>query len=207
MHILLAIMVFLTPATIPLNWINIASKVEPATFLLTDPQGQGFCTGFVIDAKRDFALTAAHCVASDYAGYGVFVDGQEAEIVYVNSAIDTAVLKLAASDRPALKREKKLLEAGQPVASAGYGFGISGIMFRAGEVSNPSRYYPNEFRVPDGPWVELNYSVIGGMSGGPVVNSKGKIVSMTQMGFRDQDVSFGRSIIWIYEHTRQYWPE
>lgn len=204
--VLLAFTLAVVPASAS-NWVKVAEKVLASTFQLQTKAGEGFCTGFIIDDRNDYAMTASHCVnAGGWVEGGIYVDKKLVEVTYDNPALDAAVLKLTDDTRPRLKVNKDLLRVGTPVASAGYAYGMPQAFFRTGIIAVVERYYPDEFEMPDGPWIERDYSDIPGMSGGPVVDDSGKVIGVVQMGTRDGfGVSMSRWIGYIYQHTKQYW--
>jgi S1-C subfamily serine protease len=132
-----------------------------------------FCTGFMVDAARGLILTAEHCVSKD--NQGVFVDGLEAEVIKKNH--DLAVIKVEPFSRPALDIETSS-EIGDPVTAIGYGYGD---LFRlkrsiAGtEIADGKRKSDLECDL-----FALDGPVAPGMSGGPIINAKGKVIGITQ---------------------------
>lgn len=55
-----------------------------------------------------------------------------------------------------------------------------------------------------GKWTVFDQPGIGGMSGGAIVDTDGKVVSVTQMSDRSQ-VGLGRGIGEIYAATKAFW--
>lgn len=197
----LLLILAVTASASAFEWTSTARRVLPSLVQLQTGNGDGFCSGWVIDNTNDYVMTADHCMHNKWTKDGVFVDGILAMEVAHDSVLDFAVLYVSGIDRPALQPDMKPLEAGQPIAALGFGYGFKGFMFRSGVVSNPDKEYP-DFDLT-GSFVELGFTVIGGMSGGPVINSHGKVVSIVQMG--TDDMAFGRPIGVLWRMTRSYW--
>ena len=98
---------------------------------------------------------------------------------------------------PELDRPTK---TGQPIAAAGFGYGLPGHMFRVGVVSNPAKDLSPELT---GLWLETDQPYVGGMSGGPVVNARGRVIGMVQR-YNDA-IGIGRSTYDLWRIGRDCW--
>ena len=187
------------------EWASVAKKVQKSLVSLSTSQGVIYCSGFVIDDKRDFVMTAAHCVeAQQVLTYGLVVDRKNAWVVWQDDEADLAVLHAPANNRPELKMGKHPVP-GQDVAAFGYGYGLKGLgMFRSGEVSGTDIEFPDEPEMV-GLWVLYNFSFVGGMSGGPVTDVYGRMVGIVQRG--NNAIGLGRSVRDIYSATKDFWAE
>ena len=172
--------------------------------MLETLDGDGFCTGFSIDNKRDYFMTASHCVNSDWAMEGFMVDGVFPETLFDsgsdNDDLDIAVLYVEGLDRPELRPRTKLIKVGMEVGM--FGFALEdGIYshFRAGNVSSIGTTEDLE-----GLWIMVDQPGIGGMSGGPVVDTDGRLVTVVQRSDRTKH-NLGRDIGAIYRATEKYW--
>lgn len=139
--------------------------------LFRDGQWGGSC--WALEQHGDVALivTAAHCVQ----GYHLFhVGPYRAYLVWMDAASDVALLTVRTKDRLyALSLAKPKLgeecwavgcapdEAGNPSLSAYYG--------RVSNVSHRTAY---------GDVLLANTGIIGGMSGGPLLNKHGQVIGM-----------------------------
>lgn len=136
---------------------------------------EGACTGFVIDNDRDFVMTAAHCdVASD--SQTLFVDNLKAEVRAKDTKNDLMVLYVKDIDRPALKLAPKNPNVGDEVASYGYGYALEQPLFRVAHIS------AKDVAIERSRYISIDSTFVPGQSGGPVVNDKGEVVMIVQLG-------------------------
>lgn len=166
------------------TWTAVADMVRRSTVYVQVGQ-QGSCTGFIInDAAKggrnktedvDFILTAAHCDGND-----LFAAQRPTVVKAKDVQKDLLVLEVEDLDRPALRLARRNPEAGEEVASFGYGYGLEDPMFRVANISNDRIYIP--YDGIGGPLLALNASFVPGQSGGPVVNHAGEVVMVVQMG-------------------------
>lgn len=176
-------------ATAPLQWRDeVPNPTQPAPLL-------NRCTAGFINAERHLWLTAAHCVSTigdpdaprmvyprDY-----HIAGYQARLIAVDLIHDLAILQtpnataevtLQLGDPPAWNDE---------VSLNGYAWGAPQSLYIHGRIANP--FYWVE-------WFQKDYClftamVIPGMSGSPIVNKKGKIISVLQIGWRETPLSGG----------------
>ena len=182
------------------DWSSVAYRLSQATAMLTSWDGEGFCSAFAIDKKRDYFLTAEHCVSVGSKNGGFLVDNAIPWVVYSNPDLDVAVLYVEGSERPDLQPRTKLIKVGMEVG--GFGFALEdGIKahFRAGNVSTVGTINDRE-KI----WVIVDQAGIGGMSGGPMVDVDGKVVFVNQISDRQRHFA-GRSIEEIHRATAQFW--
>ena len=197
---ILGLLLFAAPA-FSHNWAGVAERLASSAFELQDAYGRGFCTGWSIDNKRNYALTAEHCVNSGWAVNGIQVDHNPVTVVWSDVELDAAVLEIPNLDRPELKPRFDPIKVGNEVAS--YGFAVEvGLHdhFRAGHISSVG----TKVDKLSGVWTVTDQPFIGGMSGGPLVDTKGKVVAMVQRSDRKLN-GIGRSIHEIWFATRSFW--
>ena len=151
-------------------------KVEKAaeiTGAVTEQHG----TGFVVN-QDGFVLTAAHIVSSG-PGFQVEVRGAEGsregplegmEVLYENSNFDVAVLRFKNT-----AKQRKAVSLGDPWKVAEdatvYAMGFPGVeewFHTEGKLSGKG---------PKGSW-NTTITLNPGMSGGPILNTEGKVVAM-----------------------------
>lgn len=161
---------------------SLADKLAASVVLIQIGE-QGACTGFVIDNERDFVLTAAHC---DVKGVDTFVDLAPSKVQAKDIKNDLLVLKVEGIDKPGLKLAKGNPAIGDEVISYGYGYGLNQPLFRVAHISADKLNLPGF----DGDFFALDSTFVPGQSGGPVVNSKGDVVMIVQLG--SESVGFGR---------------
>ena len=200
---LLALFLFAAPSFAH-SYPELARLMQASSVQLQDKDGAGFCSGWTIDRARDYVITAEHCVSSEWGTEGgIQVDGSVVAVVFADAESDVAVLQVPGLDRPEIKPElNKKLEVGHDAAAFGYAYGFPKALFRVGKVSAIDYVIPE---LLPSKWVVLDVTTIGGMSGGPVVNSSGKAISMVQMG--NHDIAIGRSIKELWAKTRGFWKQ
>jgi S1-C subfamily serine protease len=187
------------------DWARLAQRTEASTVSITYPVADGErigtyqCTGFVINDERDYILTCQHCLGPDPSV--VVVDGQKLTgVVFQSDADDIAVIA-AATVKPALHPYLGPIRKGEPIMSVGYGFGLGAMVFRAGHVAHPRVQLPG---IP-GPYLMSTNAWIEGMSGAPMVNARGLVVSLVQRSHPQGLVGIGRPMTDIYAVTAALW--
>lgn len=178
------------------QWPAVADKLKNSIVFLEN------CTGFVIDAKRHHVLTAAHCEPQG-ENPKFLVDGTNAYKIYVDYRKDLLVLRANSIDKPALRLAVANPQWGEEVATLGFGWALEFPMFRVSHISNP-RF---EIESLSGPFVVVDTSYVGGQSGGPVVNTRGEVVSIVQRGDNDGTFGFGVGAETIKDRVGRYFEE
>ncbi len=155
------------------SWTSVAEKLQNSTVFIemSSPGEKGSCSGFVIDEKKGYVLTAGHC-----DGEKITVDGLQSYKMFKDERKDLMVLRVISGGRPALKLSKTMPDRGDEVASMGFGMGLEQPLFRVGHISS------NHLNIEElsGPFVMTDISQVPGMSGGPIVNTAGEVVSIVQ---------------------------
>lgn len=203
----LSLSLFLAQPILAHDWSGVVQKVYESTGMLTTEDGDGFCAAWSIDNRRDFAMTAAHCVRPAYVEDGVYLDGIRAELVYYNAEtendeLDVAVIHVPGMDRPELKPRTKLIRVGMEAGSLGFGL-EDGLWshFRAGNVAGIGSVQGLK-----GIFIILDQALIGGMSGGPILDTDGRVFALNQMSDRTR-TGLGKDIGTLYRATAQYWRQ
>ena len=180
-------------------WTQVATRVSAsvaqATFTFDEAGNVGKCSAFAIDEHRNLFMTANHCT-----GANMKVDGFPASVVYVSLEHDLAVLVCYGVNMRALKPSTQPILRGTPLAAFGYGYGWLKAMFRAGSVAIPSIQL-NE--IGGDFYLITDFALVGGMSGGPMVDNEGNVVSINQLG--NAEVGLGRPLDVIMAATAPYW--
>lgn len=192
--VLLALVLFTVPAS-SYEWQSTAKKVSLSLVSLSDFDGDIYCTGYVIDNQRDFVMTAQHCVDGDY---GIIVDHKSAWVVWADKELDIAVLQVPGISKPELHPGKHP-KIGQAIAALGHGYGLEQPMFRVGLVAHPDVHILEL----SGTWVILDFPLIPGMSGGPMVDQDGKVLAINQRS--NTVIGLGKSIADIYPKSKDFW--
>lgn len=161
----------------PSAWIPVAQQVAKSIVYIESAEGR--CTGIVIDSKRDYVLTAAHCIGRDPEGKDMTADSAVVKIVAKDKKKDLLVLEVKGLGKPALHFAKDDPKIGEEVASYGYGYGLDRPLFRVAHVSDDKTTLPE---VEGGPRLSIDAAFVPGQSGGPVVDLDGNIVMIVQLG-------------------------
>jgi len=182
------------PAPAQADWRTIVE----ARLLKSVVQLSDTCSGFVINEKEDYVLTAKHCGPDD-PSKPVVVDLIPGKVIATDVHKDLLVVHVPGVDRPALKIADSDPHYGQPVASFGYGGGYERPMLRLATVAQPKAIIPD---AGPGEWVMLDAAFVGGQSGAPVVNAAGEVVMMVQMS--SALMGIGRSAEVIRDRVGKY---
>lgn len=172
--LLLSVMCML-PVSAMNDWTTVANQtLKSIVYIETE---EGTCTGFVINEAKRYVLTANHC---DNPKGKVWLDRVEGKIVSKDVKKDLAVYEVKELDesRPALKLATTEPEIGQEVLSAGFGMGLERPLVRKAMISDTALNIPSDGI--GGPFIALDAALVGGQSGGPVVNSNGEVVMIVQ---------------------------
>jgi serine protease Do len=129
------------------------------------------CTGFVVGIA--YAITAAHCTPDD-DGTQIYVEGRVSRLLKKDDRF--ALLSIEPGSRPILTLRKDRLKMGDAVASLGFAMG-GPLMTLQRHVASycGCGFAANDHLIMDG-------LIIAGMSGGPVIDSDGKVVGLNQAG-------------------------
>jgi serine protease Do len=133
-------------------------------------------SGFIIDTKG-FVITNAHVVADADLVTVKLADKREfeAKILGVDRRTDVALLKIKASNLPAVKfGDPEKVKVGQWVAAIGSPFGLENTM-TVGVVSAKGRALPQETFVP---FIQTDVAINPGNSGGPLFNTEGEVIGI-----------------------------
>ena len=148
-------------------------------------------------------MTALHCL-DPYSGEGTgdkseidvpTLDGKPLKVIYENKTLDLAIIQ---SDvrRLALQYRTETLEVGNEVAALGFGAGMTTPMLRTAVVS----LFLTDSEGTE--WILLDNALIPGMSGGPIVDFRGRVVGVNDKSNQYSGMSL--SIAQILAATR-FW--
>ncbi|MGC9971690.1 MAG: trypsin-like peptidase domain-containing protein [Bryobacteraceae bacterium] len=153
---------------------EIVRLAGPAVLVLRAAGGSG--SGFLVGSSG-IAVTNAHVARGQSELIATCGNGQsfQAKVVYVDTALDIALLKLEGTDFPRLQlADTGSIQPGSPVVAIGTpskGFQNSvtkGVVGGIGPM-------PGE----PGTWIQTDASINPGNSGGPLLNSAGEVVGVT----------------------------
>lgn len=137
---------------------------------------QSFGSGFII-SNDGYVLTNNHVVQGADKVTVRLSDRREldAEVIGTDERADVALLKIDATDLPAVKiGDPEKLKVGEWVMAIGSPFGFD-YSVTAGIVSAKSRALPNESYVP---FIQTDVAINPGNSGGPLLNMNGEVVGI-----------------------------
>ena len=140
------------------------------------PERGGVGSGFII-SPDGYLLTNAHVVAQASEVTVKLTDKREfkAKVIGFDRKTDVALLKIEASNLPAVKLGNPgETKVGEWVVAIGSPFGFDNTV-TAGIVSAKSRELPDEAYVP---FLQTDVAVNPGNSGGPLFNMKGEVIGI-----------------------------
>ena len=159
------------------DWSRVVKRLQASTVAVScSLHAQNTCTAFSINSDQGLYMTAAHCVPGSYASEGEpadepRIDGQPLTVLYLSQELDLAIVQ-AKTKRPALAPRLTPLLVGNELGAYGYGYGGKAPLFRTATVSV---FLPDEL---GNEWMMFDSALIGGMSGGPIVDRDGRVVGI-----------------------------
>lgn len=156
----------------------IAFQNVPGVHLIDCTEGSG--TAFRIGPHH--LLSAAHVTAM----HGCAIDGAPATVIQQDGARDFAQID-ANVPGPGLKVSCEGYRAGEWVWAVGYAHGAP--------FQTAIALYATYLKAGDGKRVLIGpYTVIPGMSGGPIMNARGEVVGIVNAFIPDTEISFSREL-------------
>lgn len=163
-------------------------KVTTSTHVMTlmgPADRKGICTGFTIGP--DTVLTADHCLGENF-----LADGKPATLLHGDQYYDLAILKVPGLGKPALDFREATVMYNEDLIAIGYGNGYNVTLPLHERVIVPSVKISSDS--PTG--IILQGGLIQGMSGGPIIDGNGLVVSIVQKGVA-ANVGYGVSVTMI----------
>ena len=175
-----------------LDSVRPLSQIVLRDFTTNQITYRNICTVSSINAALHLWLTAAHCVLDeviDDEGHhlvtiqtkGLHIDGKLAFVVKVDEVLDLAILFTPDHALPALRLAGKGPFWEDGIRVIGHPFGYPSVTIVAGTVSNPDAVFAKPGFAPS--YMFVTAPVAPGNSGSPIVNSRGEIVSVLQIGW------------------------
>ena len=172
------------------------TRTVPQTGIAVDPSQENrtaLGSGFVLD-QEGHIITNNHVVANAKVVDVTFTNGDRsrANVTAVDPYVDLAVLKIIATENNTMEQEhldalqlanSSALQVGDPVIASGNPYGLAGTM-TTGIVSQVGRLVPAPgigFSIPD--VIQTDAAVNPGNSGGPLLDTQGRVVGVTFGGF------------------------
>ncbi len=165
----------LVPEMIVARQRHVADRAQNSIMRLTIhmPDGrEGTCTGFVI--APGVVMTAKHCTEDG----PVTADDKPTVLVAQDALYDLALLATDTGSRPALSLRASGLLRGEHVTAIGYAGGQGFLAQMPGSVMLLRARVENDIA----PCVIMSYIGIPGMSGGPIIDARGYVVSVVSRG-------------------------
>lgn len=143
------------------------------------PQGAGQGSG-VIFRRDGQILTNAHVVQGAHTVRVILADGRqfEAGVMGADREHDVAELRIGARNLPVAELSERPLKVGQLVVAVGNPYGL-GWTVTSGVVSALNRELPNPHGGKLTDLIQTDASINPGSSGGPLVDSQGRVVGIT----------------------------
>lgn len=186
------------------DWSTVANEASRAILRLAST-GSGACSVSVINREERVGITAAHCVKD--GAESVTVDGRPVEIIEQNKVIDLALLRLRTRPRAELLVGRRDVDYLEEVAVAGYALGAKRIKISLTRVSDPG----DDSVGSNGKSIWLDRRIVGGWSGGAVLDADGFLVSVMRGSWMRQvdhsGMGEGPSQDVLRDFTKDYWPE
>lgn len=173
------------------------TRTVPQTGVVADPLQENrtaLGSGFVFD-REGHIITNNHVVANAKMVDVTFTNGDRARanVTATDPYIDIAVLKIIEAQNDTIEQGQHLnalqlanssaLQVGDPVIAIGNPYGLAGTM-TTGIVSQVGRLVPApgiEFSIPD--VIQTDAAVNPGNSGGPLLDTQGRVIGVTFAGF------------------------
>lgn len=154
-----------------------------------DKSGAGIAvgSGFFISADG-YIVTNYHVIQASYSlsvtRYSDASHTTNVKIVAYNSSYDIAILKVEVTEQAYLEFSTVPVETGDAVYAIGSTLGLTDT-FSSGIVSNTNRYVNGKS------CIQFTAPISSGNSGGPLINSSGKVVGVVSMTVPDaQNINF-----------------
>lgn len=197
--IVVALMLIVPPVAAGPDWSAVAKRAGQSVVYI---EGDGGCSGFVIDAARKYVLSAAHCDVENPTAR-LWVDRVEGRVVSKDTKKDLLVIEVKDLDpsRPALTLAAVDPSIQQEVMSIGYGYALERPFFRRASVSDDHVNIPEEGI--GGPFIGIDAPFVNGQSGGPVLNGAGEVVMIVQRASDKIGIGVGASI--LRDRVGRFW--
>lgn len=178
---------------------NTPTSLTPSVQPISDPEGISFCTAFSVNEPQRLYLTAAHCIDSKEVDLPIpLMFQQRIQVLKADYHVDIALIRAALG-------AKGIAIATFPPGpgSKTVGAGFIGGQHTPMLMSAFSGIFVANAMGMDEHHELLVFSAFGmraehGMSGGPILNEEGEVVSIIQLKFPD-DITGG--ILLQFIHT------
>ena len=206
--------VLLMPLSASSPWSTAQKAMESVVQLRgPNPDGSHYrCSAFSINKDQGYFLTDHHCLPQEGVqgdvqlarGFGFSKLYANARVLKASAELDLAVLQTGYHMK-ALHPRTSPFARGISMAAAGHAWGLERLYFVGGSVAylGPIPEWTANGVRWEGEWLLFDRQVIGGMSGGPFLDTDGKVMGIVQR--TNDSTGFGRPIDLILSFTKEYW--
>jgi S1-C subfamily serine protease len=168
---------------------NRIAQVRASLVQISNGRGAGAGT---IWHRDGLIVTNAHVIRGRHQLSATLPDGRKlaAQIIAADDSLDLAALSIEASDLPTIAiGDSRGLKPGQWVMAVGHPWGVTGAV-TAGVVIGTGNNLPEVNQMQPGrEWIALSLHMRPGHSGGPLIDSAGRLVGINTM-ITGPDVGF-----------------
>ena len=179
----IALLMFMATSLTGANWKldNLETSIPRLTIkkTFTDTSIEGICSSVVVNAKKGYALTAAHCVTAEQNGkVDINVNNKKGDILQLLEPLDIALVIFKPYENiKQIALAPNSPPAGTEIALLGYPFGDLKVHAQFGHISVNHSY--------DSTTLWLNVDAFFGNSGGPIINQSNELVGMTVIRYSE----------------------
>lgn len=184
---LLGVLLLITSPGSAFDWSKQLADVRPSVVRLLLPNGS--CTAFSINEKEGYLATAAHCINVGGMPAGAL-------LIVKNEDIDAAVIK-SGLHLPALRPRLDGAKQGEEALYIGYP--ADGLVVLGAIIANDDYLSAPDHRS----YQFFDQDAINGMSGGPIIDTKGRVIGIVQQG--NNRLGWGSKMKDIYKGIGRYW--
>lgn len=171
---LMALSLLIPAASVSSDNLGFLTSIRPLQMEGANGELRNICTTSSINEKKDYWIAAAHCVADDEPRY---IEGIGVFVTDVDFDLDLAVLTAPQMDVKAIKLAQRQPSVGDRAYIAGHPFGYPSLFLTQGHVANIDADLDGQH------FMVLDVAIAPGNSGSPVLNSKGEMMSILQVGW------------------------
>lgn len=160
------------------------TRILPSVQPIQSPEGISFCSAFSVNQRERLYVTAAHCVDNHDVDLPIpLMFSQRIRVMKVDHLVDVAIVQAALGTRPLMIAEQPPGPGGAVVAAGFIGGQVEPAMVSA----FTGTFYANAFGMDQKHQLHVfsvfHVRVEHGMSGGPILDREGQVVSIVQLKF------------------------
>lgn len=177
--------------------VDTVGRAFHSTVALQNESGRTFCSGVIVEHR---VLTAWHCVEDGEPVFVETIDGRWEAALDVSDPVEDLAVLVPADRRNLPKGVRVARKApgfGDDIWVIGHALGEYANSITKGIVSHPRR----EGGLFGGLWFQHDAGQIGGNSGGPVLNKRGRLVGIVSFGVIFRTYCAGLCVGSTYQDT------